>query len=136
MQRRLAVIGVQEGINFAFGGKTGNTRKSHRIIQLAGEKGVQSKVVEQIFISYFELENDITDDTVLKEAAIAGGLDSEDIEKYLSTDFGGEQVDQEVSMAQTHFIQGVPHFTINGTTEIEGAQGSGVFLEIFEMYSK
>ncbi|KAF3918944.1 hypothetical protein ABW20_dc0107191 [Dactylellina cionopaga] len=136
MQKRLAIIGAQEGISFSFGGKTGNTRKSHRIIQLAGEKGVQNEVVEQLFISYFELEEDITSDTVLKEAAIKGGLKADEIESYLDTDMGGEQIDKEVALAQTRFIQGVPHFTINETAELGGAQESNAFLKIFEAYNK
>ncbi|KAF3941202.1 hypothetical protein ABW19_dt0202699 [Dactylella cylindrospora] len=136
MQRRLAMIGAQEGINFAFGGKTGNTRKSHRIIQLAGEKGVQSQVVEQFFIAYFEGEKDITDDAVLRESAIKGGLNAEDVDKYLKSDLGGEQVDREVMEAQTRFIQGVPHFTINGGAELGGAQEPESFVEIFEAYNK
>ncbi|KAK6357015.1 hypothetical protein TWF718_001346 [Orbilia javanica] len=136
MHRRLAAIGHQEGINFAFGGKTGNTRKSHRIIYLAGEKGVQNEVVEQLFISYFENEKDITDDAVLKEAAINGGLKPEDVDNYLASDLGGPQVDKEVGDAQLRFIQGVPHYTINGKSEIGGAQDPDAFIEIFELYNE
>ncbi|KAJ6262148.1 hypothetical protein Dda_2953 [Drechslerella dactyloides] len=134
MQRRLAIIGAQEGIAFAFGGKTGNTRKSHRLMQLAGEKGVQNQVVEQLFISYFESEQDITDDDVLKEAAISGGLVAEDVDAYLQSDRGGEQVDREVASAQARRIQGVPHFTINGTVEFGGAQEPDAFLQAFQGY--
>lgn len=119
-----------------FIGKTGNTRKSHRLIQLAGEKGIQSQVVEQLFIAYFESEGDITDNEVLRTAAIKGGLDEADVDNYLATDLGGAQVDKEVALAQTRFIQGVPHFTINGGAELGGAQEPDAFLEIFGSYSK
>ncbi|KAK6509541.1 hypothetical protein TWF481_004280 [Arthrobotrys musiformis] len=136
MHRRLAGVGLQDGIKFAFGGKTGNTRKSHRILQLAGEKGLQNEVVEQLFISYFENEKDITDDAVLKEAAVKGGLKPEDVDNYLTSDLGGPQVDKEVSDAQLRFIQGVPHFTINGRAELGGAQEPDAFIEIFERYNK
>lgn len=136
MHKRLSTIGAQEGIKFAFGGKTGNTRKSHRIVQLAGENGVQNQVVQQLFQSYFENEKDITDDAVLREAAIAGGLREEDVDKYLKSDLGGEQVDKEVAFAQTRFIQGVPHFSINNRAELGGAQEPDAFIEIFEAYSK
>ncbi|KAK6341077.1 hypothetical protein TWF696_009384 [Orbilia brochopaga] len=136
MQRRLAIVGAQDGIAFAFGGKTGNTRKSHRLIQLAGEKGLQNQVVEQLFISYFEAEKDITDDGILKEAAINGGLAAEDVDACLQSDQGGEQVDREVALAQARHIQGVPHFTINGTAELGGAQEPDAFLEIFQAYNQ
>lgn len=50
MQGHLARLGQQVGINFNFGGKTGNTRDSHRLIQLGKSKGeeMQTKVVEQL----------------------------------------------------------------------------------------
>jgi len=134
MHKRLAAIGLQEGIHFSFGGKTGNTRKSHRIIQLAGEKGVQTQVVEQLFQAYFENEKDITDDEVLKDAAVKGGLKEGDVKKYLESDAGGKQVDKEVAYAQTRFIQGVPHFMINNGPEIGGAQEPDAFIEIFESF--
>ena len=39
MQAHLAQVGKQVGIDFGFSGKTGNTRDSHRLIQLAKTKG-------------------------------------------------------------------------------------------------
>ncbi|KAF3912964.1 hypothetical protein ABW21_db0208422 [Orbilia brochopaga] len=134
MQRRLAMIGAQEGIALAFGGKTGNTRKSHQIIQLAGEKGFQNQVVEQLFISYFEAEKDITDNNVLKEAAVKGGLAADDVDACLQADQGREEVDSEVASARARHIHGVPHFTINGTAELGGAQEPDAFLELFQAY--
>jgi len=46
------------GQNFKFGGKTGNTRDSHRLIQLAKTKSpqLQTRVVEELFAAYFENE--------------------------------------------------------------------------------
>lgn len=39
--QRLGELGKSEGINFKFGGKTGNTRDSHRLVQLGKTKGPQ-----------------------------------------------------------------------------------------------
>ncbi|GAB7350978.1 hypothetical protein MBLNU459_g1475t1 [Dothideomycetes sp. NU459] len=134
MQVRLAQIGKQVGIDFAFGGRTGNTRDSHRLIQLAKTKGerAQTRVVEQLFKAYFETERDITDHRVLLEAAVAGGLDETEAKQWLDSDKGGPEVDREVSSAQRKFISGVPNFTVNGKYEVQGAEEPAAFLDIFQ----
>jgi len=135
---RLAGVGKSVGINFKFGGKTGNTRDSHRLIQLGKLKGpeVQTKVVEALFAAYFENEKDITDHAVLLSAAESAGLDKAEAEKWLSGDEGGKEVDKEVREAQEQGISGVPHFTINGRFEVEGAQDSSAFIKLFERLGK
>lgn len=134
MQVRLAQLGKQVGIDFAYGGKTGNTRDSHRVIQLAKTKGedMQTRVVEQLFKAYFESEKDITLHEVLLKAAVDGGLDEAETKEWLESDKGGPEVDKEVSAAQRNFISGVPNFTINGKYEVQGAEEPPAFLDIFQ----
>lgn len=108
MQARLSQIGAGLGIDFAYGGKTGNTRDSHRVVQLAKTKGegVQTKVVEKLFNAYFELNEDITDHAVLTKAAVGGGLQEDEVRDWLQSDKGGPEVDREVAQAQRRFISG------------------------------
>lgn len=131
---RLAQTGKEAGINFKFGGKTGNTRDSHRLIQLGKTKSpeMQTKVVEQLFAAYFENEGDITSHDVLLNAATKAGLDEKEAKDWLQTDKGGKAVDEEVEQARMNQITGVPNFTIQGKYEVGGAQDSGVFLRLFE----
>lgn len=126
MQQRLSHIGRQVGINFAYGGKTGNTRDSHRLIQLAKTKGedLQTKVVEQLFNAYFEANDDITDHDVLTKAAVRGGLDEAEVKDWLASDKGGAEVDREVADAKRRFVSGVPNFTINGKYEVQVRRSS------------
>jgi predicted DsbA family dithiol-disulfide isomerase len=134
MFKRLAEIGKDCGINFKFGGKTGNTRDSHRLIQLGKTKSaaLQTRVVEELFRAYFEQEGDITNHEVLKNAATRAGLDQSEVIDWLESDAGGKVVDEEVEQAQNNKISGVPNFTIQGKYEIGGAQDPGVFLRLFE----
>lgn len=132
MQQRLAAIGESEGIHFKFGGKTGNTRDSHRIIQMANEKGLQTRVVEELFAAYFENEKDITSHSVLLEAARKAGLDEKEVKGWLGSDAGGDVVDKEVRVARLHGVTGVPNFTINGKYEVGGAQDPKNFITIFK----
>ncbi|CZR57120.1 related to DSBA-like thioredoxin domain protein [Phialocephala subalpina] len=131
---RLAQTGKEVGINFKFGGKTGNTRDSHRLIQLGKSKSpaVQTRVVEELFSAYFENEGDITSHEVLLNAAKKAGLEEKEAKEWLASDKGGKEVDVEVEEAQMNQISGVPNFTIQGKYEIGGAQDPGVFLRLFE----
>jgi len=135
MQQHLARLGSQVGINFKFGGLTGNTRDSHRLIMLAGsEKGeqAQTRVVEELFKSYFEVNEDITDHAVLLSCATKAGLPDDEVKGWLESDRAGKEVDEEVKKAKEGFVQGVPNFTIQGRYEVQGAEEPGAFLSIFE----
>ena len=133
MQGHLARLGKQVGIDFAFGGKTGNTRDSHRLIQLGLTKGKeqQTKVVESLFNSYFENEEDITDREVLIARGVKAGLPEQEVRDWLESDKGGAEVDKEVAKAQSGYISGVPNFTINGQYEVQGAEEPAAFLQVF-----
>ena len=131
---RLAQVGKDVGIDFKFGGKTGNTRDSHRVIQLAKTKGegMQTKVVEELFRAYFEEEKNITSHEVLQAAAAKAGLPETETKEWLGSDKGGKEVDKEVKEAQMMAVSGVPHFTLQGKYEIGGAQDPEAFVQIFE----
>jgi len=131
---RVTQAGAEVGIKFKFGGRTGNTRNSHRLVQLGKSKSpeVQMRVVEELFEAYFEKEQDITSLEVLKTAGVSAGLDEEEVEEWLKTDKGGKQVDEEVMEARMERITGVPNYTINGRYEVGGAQDPQVFLSLFE----
>lgn len=113
MQNHLTRIGKQLNISFAFAGRTGNTRDSHRLIQLGKTKSEtqQTRVVEQLFNAYFEENEDITDQAVLISRGIQAGLDEPEVRKWMESDAGGEEVDREVGLANGKFISGVPNFT-------------------------
>ena len=135
MEARLESVGKPIGINFKFGGNTGNTRDSHRLIYLAKEKAgleAQNKVVNEIEKSYFENEGDITSHAMLTAAAGEAGLDESQVKAWLSSDAGGREVDQAVRSAQARGISGVPNFVLQEKYEIGGAQDPDSFVDIFE----
>jgi predicted DsbA family dithiol-disulfide isomerase len=145
---RLAAVGEGEGIHFSFGGNTGSTRDSHRLLWYAGQQeakmakekeekqgvvgGVQSRVAEQLFRAYFEEEKNITDLKVLIEAAVRAGLDGEVVKKMLDEDVGAEEVDLEAKTAARRLVSGVPYISVQGKYHVEGADEPEAFLEIFE----
>ncbi|KAF2876610.1 thioredoxin-like protein [Massariosphaeria phaeospora] len=134
MFQRLAALGQAEDINFKFGGKTGNTRDSHRLVQLGKKKGpqVQTRVIEELFAAYFENERDITSADVLVETGVRAGLDETETRAWLEKGSGGPEVDREVEDAFAKNISGVPNYTVNGKYEIGGAQDPDAFVQLFE----
>lgn len=110
LHERLNQIGLAEGINFKYGGRTGNTRDSHRLVQLGKTKSpqVQTRVIEELFAAYFENEKDITSQDVLLEAGVKAGLAEQEVKEWLESGQGGSEVDLEVRDAVVKSITGVP----------------------------
>lgn len=136
---RLAAVGRQEGINFTFQGKAGNTRDSHRLVQLARTKGgaeAQDRLISSLFRAYFEEGADVTSADALVAAGERAGLDPAEARAWLEQGKGGAEVDEEVERAYQRGVHGVPHFIINDDIEISGAQEAGTFLAEFARAKK
>lgn len=133
LQGHLSQVGQAEGINFKFDSRTGNTRDSHRVAELARTKGpeTQSRVVAEIMRSYFENSGDITSWDDLVAAAERGGLDGSEVRTWLAEGKGGEEVDREVQQAVALGVSGVPHFIIQDKYQVGGAQDPDTFLQQF-----
>ncbi|TGZ82858.1 thioredoxin-like protein [Ascodesmis nigricans] len=134
-QSRLTTLGAIEGIAFKFGGLTGNTRDSHRLVQLGKVEGGRDgmvRVVERLFGAYFEEERDIADVGVLVEVGVEAGLERGVVREWLESGGGGEVVDGEVEEARRRGVTGVPRVKVNGGWEVEGAGEVGEFLRVFE----
>ncbi|KAK2601588.1 hypothetical protein QQS21_004823 [Conoideocrella luteorostrata] len=135
MQQRLSAVGNQLDINFKFGGKTGNTRDSHRLVQLAKQHGneVELKVVDGLFAAYFEQEQDITAYETLRSVAKEAGIPAEAFEQgIVDGDEGGSEVDKAVVRARSEGVSGVPDYVIQGKYRINGGQDALVFVQAFE----
>ncbi|KKK15504.1 hypothetical protein P175DRAFT_0479283 [Aspergillus ochraceoroseus IBT 24754] len=147
---RLSSVGAADGIAFKFGGRTGSTRDSHRLIWYAGEKekennisnaksgeddvigGIQTRVIERLFRGYFEEEKNITDPAVLLEAGVAAGLGREEVQSVLDSEIGLDQVEMEATRARRQLVTGVPYYLVQGMYAIEGADEPETFLQVFE----
>ncbi|KAF9873568.1 dsba oxidoreductase [Colletotrichum karsti] len=131
MHDRMKKLGAAEGFNFTFDGKVGHTRDAHRAVQLAKTKGpeVENAVMTSIMKSYFEEGGDVTSWDMIVDAAVKGGLEKEEVKKWLEEGKGGAEVDKQVEDAYRKGVRGVPHFVINDKYEIGGAQDVGEFLE-------
>ena len=133
MTQRFIQIGRSVGINLKFGGKIGSTRDAHRLIHLSQTKSsdVQNALVDKLFEAYHELERDISSQDVLREIAKNVGLDGPEVDEWLSSSLGGDNVDDEALENRKMVNSGVPLFIIQGVHRVDGAQDPQEFLEIF-----
>ncbi|OAA48805.1 Thioredoxin-like fold protein [Cordyceps fumosorosea ARSEF 2679] len=132
---RLTAIGAPLGIAFRFGGRVGNTRDSHRLIELAKAHGadVANKTVEGIMSAYFEQERDITTREVLGEVAAAAGIPAADFRRAIvEGDEYGARVDEASAAAREGGVDGVPAFTIQDRFRWSGARDPEDFVKLLE----
>ena len=101
--------------------RTPNTLDAHRVIRLAGQRGVQDSVVEALFEGYFCNGADIGDAAVLAHLGAEGGLQRDEITAMLAGDTGLREVAAGDQMARNAGIQGVPSFALQGHVLFSGA---------------
>lgn len=134
LDAQVAAAGLGEGIAFHFDkmARTPNTLDAHRVIGLAGERGMQDAVVEALFLAYFTEGRDLSDQATLAEVAAGAGLDRAEVDELLAGDMGLDAVRAGEEQARRLGVSGVPFFVVNGKVALSGAQPSELFLQAFE----
>ena len=111
--------------------RTPNTLDAHRLIRLAGQRGVQDGVVEALFEGYFCDGADIGNAEVLTRLGVEGGLERDDITAMLASDAGLKEVTAADRMARNAGIQGVPSFALQGHVLFSGAVPADEMAQAF-----
>jgi len=123
------------GINFEFGGVMRQTTLAHRLLLRAWKKGgmpCQQAVLDGLFTSYFEDNEDPGDIDVLARIADKTELMSEEeAVTFLESKELSEEVKQQIQSAQHNGITGVPFTVIDGKWAVSGGQTAEVFYQIF-----
>jgi len=137
MLPRMIQTGLSVGIKFSYGGYTGNTFDSHRLIWKAREEGgneLQDKVVESLFKAYFEEEKSMGDRDILVDCAKRAGMVESDVRDFLedAKGPGAQEVHKELDgYGQKHRVSGVPFFIFNDKHSMSGAQPATEILSVF-----
>jgi predicted DsbA family dithiol-disulfide isomerase len=111
--------------------RTPNTLDAHRLIRLAGQRGVQDGVVEALFEGYFCDGADIGNAEVLTRLGVEGGLERDEITAMLASDAGLKEVAAADRMARNAGIQGVPSFALQGHVLFSGAVPADEMAQAF-----
>lgn len=130
-------VAAQEGISFDFNAQkiSPNTRKAHRIVQLAKEEGKQAQAVESFYRAYFTDGVDLSKDENLVSIASEAGLDAAKIALFLQSDTGSTEVQMAEQQLQQLGISGVPFYIIDNKYGVSGAQPTDTFIKAFEEIS-
>jgi predicted DsbA family dithiol-disulfide isomerase len=132
-QQRLIQLGAAVGIDyrFALAQRMPNTRGSHVLAKLAGER--QSDVVERLFSAYFHEGRDVGDVGVLAAVAGEAGLDAAAVRARLESRVDHAAIEQEERQAYGMGISGVPFFVLAGKWAVSGAQETEAFVRALDL---
>ncbi len=123
LDAQVAAAGKGEGQTFNFDKqtRTPNTLDAHRIIWLAGEKGVQDAVAEALFKAYFTDGRNLSDRNTLAEVAAESGLNRSAVDELLAGDEGLDVVRDGEGQTRHLGVSGASFFVVNGKVALSGA---------------
>jgi predicted DsbA family dithiol-disulfide isomerase len=110
-----------------------NTFLAHRLIWLAAQPDspvAQDAMKERLLRAYFHDGLDIGDPDVLADCAAEIGFDHDEVEKFLASGRGADEVHAELGVASTNGITAVPTYVVNGRWAIPGAQEPETFAQV------
>lgn len=134
MDAQVTRAGQGEGIAFHFDKmtRTPNTFDAHRLVWLAGERGVQDAVVEALFRAYFTDGCDLADRATIAAVVVEAGLDAVAVSALLVGDEGRDAVIAGERKAHRLGATGVPFVVINEALALSGAQPPETFRDAIE----
>lgn len=108
-----------------------NTVASHRLVWLAGRRGMQDAVVDRLFRAYFVEGLDIGNKMTLARCAGEAGMDAAVVAAFLRGDDGRAEVLAEDAAARRAGINGVPSFALDGHLMFSGAMPAETMVDAF-----
>jgi predicted DsbA family dithiol-disulfide isomerase len=132
--QRVSAAAAAEGLTYAMDkiSRQPNTLDAHRLIRWADEIGKAAEMKQRLMDLYFTEGADLTNHTVLAQAAADIGLDAEATRKALASDKDVAEIEREALSAKEAGIDGVPCFIFGGKFAISGAQAPEDLAEAIE----
>jgi predicted DsbA family dithiol-disulfide isomerase len=109
-----------------------NTREAHRLLGYAlthHGAATQDALKERLLAAYFVEGRNVADHDTLTELASGVGLDGNDVSRFLETEEGVAELNEELAEAAAHGITAVPTFVFEGRWAVPGAQDPSMFLK-------
>src|SRR3954470_21845658 len=133
MTASMTATAAAEGLDFRFDrSKPGNTFDAHRLLHLAGLRGVQDAVKERLFRATFTDGDPISDHDTLVRLVTEAGLDADEARAVLASDAYAAEVRADEQQAAQLRISGVPFFVIDGKYGVSGAQPAEVLRQVLD----
>ena len=109
-----------------------NSFNTHRVLQLAQEKGLGNHAEEIFFKAFFQDGKNLNDRSDLFSVAKEVGLTEAETEKALTDDKYAAAVKADIREATRYGVQGVPFFVFDKKYAVSGAQEPVSFLRTLE----
>jgi predicted DsbA family dithiol-disulfide isomerase len=133
MLENMTKVAAGDGLDFHFERiQSGNTFDAHRVIHLAGDRGLQHVTKERLLRAYFTDGEPIGEPEVLERLGREAGLDGDEVRGVLASDAYAEAVRGDEERAHALGIHGVPFFAIAGRYGVSGAQSADVLIGVLE----
>lgn len=131
--RNVEATAANEGLEFHIAGTlTGDTLDAHKLLILAGDKGVQPQVLNRLYRAYFTETRNVFDRASLLDLATEAGLDRAEAASALDSAELAARVAADQRTAQTFGVRGVPFVVIDRKFAVSGAQGKGNFIKALQ----
>jgi len=129
--QRVSAAAASEGLTYAMDkiSRQPNTLDAHRLIRWAEDVGKATEMKQKLMDRYFTEGADLTDRSVLVQAAADVGLDADEVRVALASDRDVAEVEREALSAKEAGIEGVPCFIFNGKFAVSGAQAPEYLAE-------
>lgn len=109
-----------------------NSFNAHRLLHLAKQHHIADALKELLFKAYLTDGLNIDDKTVLTQLGLSVGLDAAAIAAVLESDAYANEVQQDITMAQSIGVQGVPFFVFDNKYAVSGAQNVETFVQTLD----
>lgn len=109
-----------------------NSYKAHRLLHLAKKHQLGNDLKELLLRAYMTEGKDVNDTNTLIALGESVGLDTELIEDVLNSDAYGQEVKNDIAVAQQIGVQGVPFFVFDNKYAVSGAQHVETFVKTLE----
>ena len=126
---RISRLAAEEGLEFHLDrARSTHTLDAHRILQLAGIRGIRPRMEERFQRAYFTEGAFLADPVTLLHLATEAGLSDADVRRVLAGQAFTLQVRIDETEAAALGAAGVPFFVFDRREKISGAQPTEVFL--------
>ncbi len=110
-----------------------NTRKAHRLLQVAKAYGKGEEAEELFFNAYFTEFRNVDSDEFIEQAAERLGISLPDEKEQSKIEEMDRKVREDIELAHKLKISEVPYFLFDNKMSIKGVQSEKVFLEALNL---
>lgn len=133
MHRNVVEMAKKAGLDYNFDDAVvANSFKSHRLLQIAKEKGLGDDLEERLFSAYFIEGKDTSSDKVLIALGNEIGLSEEEVNHALTNEKYAKMVKDDIQESRRIGVSGVPFFVFDRKYAVSGAQPPEAFIQVLE----